>query len=193
MTLGAIAGFAPFFIACTLAALTGVLFPAPKWYRQLTRPNWAPPTWLFGPVWTVLYVMIAVAGWRLSLGLPAAAAVAALTAWTVQIALNAGWTPLFFGLKRPDLGFYVIATLWVAIVATIVLAWPVDTLAAWLMLPYLAWVSFASALNFSVWRLNGATRQRRIPILHVEILPTASPDSAPCQATRACSEASGAF
>ena len=156
MTAGALLGFAPFFIACVLAALTGVLFPAPKWYRQLSRPDWAPPTWLFGPVWTVLYVMIAVAGWRISSALPDAAAIAALAAWIVQIALNAGWTPLFFGLKRPDLGFYVIAALWVAIAATVVLAWPVDTLAAWLMLPYLVWVSFASALNFSIWRRNGA-------------------------------------
>lgn len=156
MSLSDVLLFLPFFAASVLAAAMGALFPAPKWYRSLRRPAWAPPGWLFGPVWTVLYIMIAIAGWRLALSWPAPAALAALAAWGVQMALNALWTPLFFGLRRPDLAFVEIVALWLAIAATIVLASPVDMGAALLLLPYIAWVSFAALLNLAIWRLNGS-------------------------------------
>ena len=159
MDITSILLFLPFFVACAIAALMGALFPAQRWYRSLKRPGWSPPAWLFGPVWTLLYILIAIAGWRLALFWPAPAALAALVAWGVQIVLNAVWTPLFFGLRRPDLAFYEITILWLAIAATILLAAPVDGLAALLMLPYLAWAGFAAALNFSIWRLNGSRPQ----------------------------------
>ncbi|MEO1084184.1 MAG: TspO/MBR family protein, partial [Acidobacteriota bacterium] len=108
---------------------------------------------LFGPVWTVLYILIGISGWRLWLqaGRRAGSAVAA---WGVQMVLNALWSGLFFGLHRPDIAFVEILMLWLAIAATITLAWPRDRWAAGLLVPYLGWVSFASALNFAIWRLN---------------------------------------
>ncbi|GIF73351.1 putative TspO/MBR-related protein precursor [Asanoa siamensis] len=120
-------------------------------YGALRQPAWAPPSWLFGPVWTVLYATIAVAGWlvwrRVGFTLP-------LWAWTVQLVLNAIWTPLFFGAGRYGLAFADIVLLWAAIVATVVLFRRVHRPAAALLLPYLAWVTFAGALNLAVWQLN---------------------------------------
>lgn len=154
MTLDAVLAIPVFVVPCLVAGAMGFVFPAPDYYRQLDRPAWSPPAWLFGPVWTVLYLMIAGSGWLLS---QAAGATPALVAWGIQIGLNALWTPLFFGLRRPGLAFGEIALLWLAIVATIVLAWSVELWAALLLLPYLGWVSFASALNFSIWRRNGSS------------------------------------
>ena len=124
------------------------------WYQEIDRPVWTPPDWVFGPVWSVLYVMMAVAAWlvwrkggfraqRLGLGLFAA-----------QLVLNAAWTPIFFGLKAFGLAFAEIVLLWCAILATIIVFWRVKRAAAWLMTPYLAWVTYASTLNFGVWWLN---------------------------------------
>lgn len=154
MTMDAWLAVPVFVLPCLVAAGMGVAFPARDFYNKLDRPAWSPPPWLFGPVWTLLYIMIAVAGWRLS-QVPGPGAVPALVAWGIQIALNALWTPLFFGLRRLGVAFGEVALLWLSIAATIVLAWPVDIWAALLLIPYLAWVSFASALNFSAWRRNG--------------------------------------
>jgi translocator protein len=115
------------------------------------KPSWNPPNWLFAPVWTALYVMIAVAGalaWR------AGAAARTMGFWGLQMALNALWTLLFFGLRRPDLALIEVALLWLVIVGFIVSVWPVERRAGWLMLPYLAWVSFAAVLNGAIWWLN---------------------------------------
>ncbi|SCG37734.1 TspO and MBR related proteins [Micromonospora echinaurantiaca] len=121
-------------------------------YAALEQPAWAPPSWLFGPVWTLLYALIALAGWlvwrRVGFG-------AALVAWTVQLVLNASWTPLFFGAGRYGLAFAELVLLWLAIAVTVVLFDRVRRLAAVLLLPYWAWVTFAGALNFAIWRLNG--------------------------------------
>ncbi|WBB66777.1 TspO/MBR family protein [Micromonospora sp. WMMD812] len=120
-------------------------------YAGLTRPAWAPPGWLFGPVWTVLYALIAVAGWlvwrRTGLG-------RAIWAWIGQLALNAAWTPLFFGAGRYGLAFAEIVLLWLAIGVTVALFARVSRAATLLMLPYWAWVTFAAALNFAIWRMN---------------------------------------
>ncbi|MFY1680842.1 TspO/MBR family protein [Micromonospora sp. WMMD730] len=120
-------------------------------YASLQQPAWAPPGWLFGPVWTVLYALIAVAGWlvwrRVGFG-------PALWAWTVQLVLNAIWTPLFFGAGRYGLAFAEIVLMWLAIAVTVVAFWRVSRPAAALLLPYWAWVTFAAALNFSIWQLN---------------------------------------
>lgn len=120
-------------------------------YAALQTPSWAPPSSVFGPVWTVLYVMIAVAGWLLW---RTAGRGPALVWWGVQLLLNLAWSPLFFGLGRYGLALVDIVALWLAIAATIVVAWRRSRAAALLLVPYLAWVTFATALNAAVVRLN---------------------------------------
>jgi tryptophan-rich sensory protein len=135
-----------------LVALTGARFRPDAWYEALRKPAWQPPNRIFAPVWTLLYLGIAVAGWRLwSVG-----ASVALVWWTVQLALNAVWSPLFFGARRIDLALVDIVALWLVIAATVQASISVDSVATGLLLPYLAWVSFATALNFALWRLNRA-------------------------------------
>jgi len=156
MQLSSIIALACFLAACFLAAATGALFRPGEWYERLKKPSWRPPNRLFGPVWTVLYLMIAVAGWLVWRDAGFANAGLALAVYAAQLLLNAAWTPLFFGLHRPDLGFADIVLVWISIVLTIVFFYPIDAVAALLLVPYLAWVTFASALNFAVWRLNSA-------------------------------------
>jgi tryptophan-rich sensory protein len=122
-----------------------------SWYPALVKPAWSPPSWVFGPVWTVLYAMMAVAAW---LVWRQAGWGGALALFGVQLALNAAWSPLFFGLHRIDLALADIVLLWAAIVATTVAFWKVTPVAGWLLVPYLLWVTFAMALNFALWRLN---------------------------------------
>ncbi|MGO9235195.1 MAG: TspO/MBR family protein [Methylocella sp.] len=143
-----------FVAGCFLAALTGAVFRPGTWYVQLAKPSWRPPNWLFAPVWTFLYLTIAVSGWLVWCKAGFVGAMLPLTVFTIQLALNAAWTPIFFGLHRPDLAFLEIVLLWLTIVATIALFYAVHAFAAWLLLPYLAWVTFAAALNFAIWSLN---------------------------------------
>jgi tryptophan-rich sensory protein len=143
-----------FVAACTLAASSGALFRPGEWYERLKKPSWRPPNWVFAPAWTILYLMIAGSGWLVWREEGFYGAVFPLTVYALQLLLNAAWSPLFFGLHRPDLGFFDIVLLWLTIIATIVLFQPISVLAAALLLPYLAWVTFAAALNFSVWHLN---------------------------------------
>ena len=145
----------PVFVgACFLAAATGAVFPPGDWYERLAKPSWRPPNWLFAPVWTVIYLTIAVSGWLVWRKSGFAGAALPLTIYRLQLVLNAAWTPIFFGLRRPDLAFFEIVILWLAIVATIATFYSLNAAAAWLLLPYLAWVTFAATLNFGVWRLN---------------------------------------
>lgn len=125
------------------------------WYPALVKPSFNPPPWLFGPVWTTLYAMMGVSAflvWRQRRQDPRYKP--ATLAFAVQLLLNALWSPAFFGLRWPEAGLAVIVPLWVAIVITIVLQRRVSLPAAWLMLPYLAWVSFATVLNAALVRLN---------------------------------------
>ena len=140
--------------ACFLAAATGASFPPGDWYERLAKPPWRPPNWLFGPAWAILYLTIAVSGWLVWRTAGLAGAVLPLAIYLVQLVLNAAWTPIFFGLHRTDLAFIEIVVLWLSIVATMATFHPVNAAAAWLLLPYLLWVTFAAALNFTVWRLN---------------------------------------
>ena len=141
-------------VAAFVPAAIGVAFPAPDYYARLDKPPWAPPPLVFGPVWTVLYAMIGVAAWLVARrGDPAARP--ALRLWGLQLILNAAWTPIFFGLRAPGLALAEIAVMWVAIVGTTVAFFARRTAAGWLLLPYLAWVTFATALNFEIWRRNG--------------------------------------
>jgi tryptophan-rich sensory protein len=143
-----------FFAVVFAAAALGALFRPGAWYDGLVKPTWQPPKWLFAPVWTVLYGMIAIAGWRLWSVAGFGGAGLALGLWALQLALNAAWSPIFFGMKRLDWALADLALLWLAIVATILAARPIDGLATALLLPYLAWVSFAGLLNVAAWRLN---------------------------------------
>jgi tryptophan-rich sensory protein len=126
----------------------------PGWYAQLAKPSFTPPNWLFGPAWTTLYVLMAYACFRI-LRQKAVGKTWPIVSFMIQVALNAGWSVAFFGGHSPIAGLLVIAPLWLSIVCTCVLFWHRDTLAGALLVPYLAWVTFASALNFEVWRLNG--------------------------------------
>ncbi|MCB5174380.1 tryptophan-rich sensory protein [Microvirga sp. SM9] len=128
----------------------------PTWYAALEKPWFTPPNWLFAPVWTTLYGMMAYAIWRiLSLPREQPGRRAAVTAFFVQLALNSLWSFAFFGARSPVAGLIVIAALIVAILATIRAFWPLDRVAAWLLVPYLAWVAYATALNGAIWYLNG--------------------------------------
>lgn len=126
-----------------------------SWYQFLERPALAPPNWVFGPVWTTLYVLMGIAAflvWRE--GLRKTAVRKALVIFCFQLALNALWSVLFFGLQSPLLGLYGIAALWLAIALNIRLFYKVSPAAGLLLLPYLAWVSFASYLNYMIYALN---------------------------------------
>lgn len=149
-----------FIAACFLAALTGTAFRPGEWYERLAKPAWRPPNRLFAPVWSVLYLTIAVSGWLVWRDAGLSGAALPLAIYALQLALNAAWSPLFFGLHRPDLGFLDITLVWLSIVATIALFYPIHAGAALLLLPYLSWVTFAGALNFAIWRLNLSAASR---------------------------------
>lgn len=142
----------PFLVAVGAAAFTGARFLPGPWYRALKKPSWTPPDWLFPIAWTVLYAMIGVAGW---LVWRAEGIGPAVVVWAVHLATNAAWSWIMFGMKRIGAAAVDAALMWVTIVAFIVLAWPLSQLAALLFLPYLAWVSFALALNLRILQLNG--------------------------------------
>ncbi len=129
---------------------------AASFYGQLTQPAWAPPAWLFGPVWSVLYVLMGVAAWLVWRRHGWQRARTALALFGVQLLANALWTWLFFAWRMGAVALGEIVVLWLLIGCTVLLFWPLQRLAAVLLLPYLAWVSFAAALNFSLWRLNPA-------------------------------------
>lgn len=129
---------------------------AATFYGQLSQPSWAPPAWLFGPVWSVLYLCMAVAAWLVWRERGFKGAAGALWLFIIQLVANALWTWLFFVLHAGALSMAEILLLWLLIAATIVKFWPVQRLAALLLVPYLAWVSFASGLTLSLWRLNPA-------------------------------------
>jgi benzodiazapine receptor len=126
-----------------------------EWYASLVKPSWTPPGAVFGPVWTILYALMGVAAWWVWRLLGFRKAGAALGLFLVHLGLNGLWSYLFFGLHRPDLAFLDIVVLWAAILLTLVMFWRRAVPAGVLMLPYLVWVTFASCLNFAVWRLNG--------------------------------------
>ena len=149
-----LAGLAGWLVVTFAAAWAGSRYMPGDWYAALAKPAWNPPNWIFGPVWTVLYVLMAVAAWLVWRQAGFAGAGAALGLFGVQLVLNALWSYLFFGLHRIDWALADILALWAAILAVLVLFWRVQAAAGTLLLPYLAWVSFATVLNFALWRLN---------------------------------------
>lgn len=151
-----IVGLAGWLIVSFVAAAIGgaASIKAGPFYAQLVRPDWAPPASVFGPVWTLLYALMGIGAWQVWRDGGFRAASFALTLFLVQLALNALWSWLFFGWHRGALAFADILLLWVLIVATLIAFWRISQLAGALLVPYLLWVTFASALNYSVWQLN---------------------------------------
>lgn len=147
-----------FIAIAELAGIVGSFFTVsaiPTWYATIAKPTWNPPSWVFGPVWTMLYAIMGIAAfliWRK--GWDQKAVKIALGIFGVQLFLNAIWSVIFFGFKNPGWAFVDIVFLWIAIVATMVLFAKVSKPALWLLVPYLLWVSFASVLNFTIWDLN---------------------------------------
>ncbi|MFO1114648.1 MAG: TspO/MBR family protein [Beijerinckiaceae bacterium] len=140
------------------AAALGSAASAPAiatWYGGLAKPFFTPPNWVFGPAWTTLYVLMAFAFWRV-LRLPASTPgrYAGIVAFVAQLALNALWSVAFFAMRSPSSGLVVVLALWLAIAINIARFQTLDRIAAWCLAPYLAWVTFAAALNFGVWLMN---------------------------------------
>lgn len=144
-------------LLCEAVGIAGSVFTSssiPTWYATLEKPFFSPPNWVFGPVWTLLYALMGIATaivWESKSGKKRDHALA----WFgTQLALNAVWTPIFFGAQRLDVAFLVIVALLASIVGTIVSFKRISKPAALMLVPYLAWVSFATVLNFALWRLN---------------------------------------
>ncbi len=145
-------------VVCLGTGFIGSLFTRPAiqtWYATLQKPSFTPPSWLFGPVWTVLYILMGIAAflvWRK--GADSKPVQIALLVFIFQLLCNALWSILFFGLRSPIAGLIDIALLWVLIVATMLLFIRLSTAAGILLIPYLLWVSYASVLNYSLWKIN---------------------------------------
>jgi tryptophan-rich sensory protein len=144
----ALAGFI-FITFC--APLLGVTSIPGEWYAGLNKPSWNPPAWLFGPAWTTLYTLMAIAAW---LVWKRVGFTRALGFYFVQLILNAAWTPIFFGAHAMSWALVEISIMWIAILLTLLSFLRVQKTAGLLLVPYLAWVSFATFLNFTLWRLN---------------------------------------
>jgi tryptophan-rich sensory protein len=150
-------GLAVFVAICLGAGGLGAIAAAPEiegWYSTLSKPTWNPPDSVFGPVWTTLFVLMAIAGWLVWKPAGFKAAAMPLTLFGVQLLLNVAWSWIFFGMHQPGWAFVEVVILWLAIVATTVAFFRCSKVAGWLLVPYMAWVSFASILNFAIWRLN---------------------------------------
>ena len=140
-------------LSFSAAAIGGFFMPG-DWYAALKKPSWNPPNWIFAPVWTTLYAAMGTAAWLVWKRGGFAGQRVALSFFLAQLLFNALWSPLFFGIHHPGLAFADIALLWLALLCTVAAFWKASPLAGALLVPYLAWVTFASALNFALWRLN---------------------------------------
>ena len=150
----ALAGFVALCLA--IGAVSGAVTSASvgTWYAELEKPAFNPPDWVFGPVWTVLYLMMAFAAWRVWRLRGLVGARTALGVWAVQLALNLCWSLVFFGLRMPGAALAEIGALLAAIALTLTLFWRLDPLAGVLLVPYAVWVGFAALLNAAIWRMN---------------------------------------
>ena len=143
--------FLIFMVASAAAAATGIIFRPGSWYDGLRKPSFTPPKWAFPVAWSTIYLLSAIAAARVAL-LPGAGL--ALALWAAQIALNTLWTPTFFGARRMGMAMGVMAVLWVVVAGMVVQFWMIDWRSGLMLLPYLAWLCVAAALNWRVWRDN---------------------------------------
>jgi len=144
-----------FLIACGAAATTGMIFKPGEWYAQLDKPSFTPPNWAFPVAWTIIYLLLAWAGYRLTL-LPGSQDILAL--WAAQIALNTLWTPVFFGARRVFAAMLILSLLLLVVAVMVVATLRLDLVTGLILLPYLLWLAVAFALNFSILRNNRDTR-----------------------------------
>ncbi|MGA7965952.1 MAG: TspO/MBR family protein [Gammaproteobacteria bacterium] len=141
-------------VLVALAAAIGARFKPDRWYQTLNKPIWNPPDWLFAPVWSLLYIAIALSAWfawRGSHGLPL---VVGLSLWLAQLVANAAWSWLFFGRHRPDWALVDIVAIFLLALATLIVFFHLSLVAGWLFVPYLAWLGFAACLNAALWLAN---------------------------------------
>jgi tryptophan-rich sensory protein len=153
----AVIGLAAFLLGCAGVSLVGAAITATSvgdWYQTIAKPSFNPPDWLFAPIWTTIYILIAVAGWRAWPQAGTAMVSGAFAVYVAQLALNIGWSFLFFGLQKIGLALIEIVVLLAAIAVNIVLFWRLDRWAGVLLVPYLVWVAFATVLTAAIWRLN---------------------------------------
>ena len=150
----ALAGFLALCLAVAAAGGAVTATSVGTWYAGLAKPAFNPPDWMFAPVWTTLFVMMAFAAWRVWRARGLAGARGALGAWLLQLALNLGWSLLFFGARMIGAALVEVVVLLAAILATLALFWRIDRVAGALLVPYAAWVAFATLLNAALWRLN---------------------------------------
>ena len=146
-----------YIVLCQAVGVVGARFTAPEipaWYRTLGKPSFIPPPWVFGPAWTVLYLLMATAAWRVTLAPPSDLRAASLFLFAVQLALNLLWSWIFFRCHALRAAFAELLLLWLAIATTTFFFARIDSLAGWLMCPYLAWTAFAGVINCSLLRLN---------------------------------------
>lgn len=150
--------FVVFILLCFIVEIVGSFWTnetVATWYPQLTKPSWTPPDWIFGPVWSCLYIMIAVSGWLIYRAKHSHNRTTALILYGAQLASNFIWSFLFFSLCSPILGMIDIILLSVLILLTIIKAWPVTRVGSFLLIPYFIWVVYATTLNMGIWLLNG--------------------------------------
>ena len=156
---GQVLGFAAWLALCIATSGVGALASANArtFYSELARPDWAPPGWVFGPVWSLLFLAIAISAWLVwRVPQPSRSRSLALGLFVVQLVANALWSWLFFAWHLGGIAFAEVLLLWALIACTLVAFWRVKPAAGWLLVPYLAWVTFASALNYVLWQLNPA-------------------------------------
>jgi len=145
-------------LTCQLAGIIGAVFTIsaiPLWYNNLTKPSFNPPSWIFSPVWTMLYIMMGIALFIVwTTKSKSKEKTEAILIFFLQLSLNALWSPIFFGAQSPFMGLIIIILLWITILITIIKFFKVSKVAGGLLVPYFLWVSFATILNFSIWQLN---------------------------------------
>lgn len=161
MDLSVWLALAGFFAANFVAASSGAVFKPGAWYDGLAKPWWNPPKLVFPVVWTILFILIAIAGWRVWRAGDGWSP--ALTVYAIHLVFNAMWSAIFFGLHRIHLALIELVVFWNMILATMVLFYPIDPLATWMLAPYLLWVTIAGYLNYSIWRLNVGPAARSSP------------------------------
>lgn len=144
-------------LGCQAPGLIGGIFTVKSvktWYLTINKPSFNPPSWVFGPVWTVLYILMGISVYVIWKKSDVQNVNLAIALFVIQLSLNAFWSILFFGLKNPQLAFFEIIAMWVFILACIIVFFPISQTASYLLIPYLLWVSFAAFLNYSIWKLN---------------------------------------
>lgn len=149
-----IIGLIIWIIICFVPAIIGSQFGPGEWYQTLTKPDWNPPNWIFGPVWTLLYLLMGISVWLIWKDYGLKTAAIPIGFFIAQLILNALWSWFFFGLENVGLAFVDIIALWTFILITMIMFWKLNTWSGALLVPYIAWVSFATVLNYNIWQLN---------------------------------------